>query len=505
MAKPRVKVSHDGQFVANYEGAGVVHQGLRDWYAPTADADSALEGDRDVLIDRSYDVYRNNAIARAAIDSLVNGIVGSGLRLQSTIDSDVLDITPTQAEEIEEQLEYDFDLWASSVESDLTRRENFYQSQRTIERDAKLGGDAFCLFPYLKRKASPWGLKFQLVDGQRVSNPNRGINTSKLTFGIEKDRYGAAKRVHIQTSHPGSKFFEDNWKWDAREIYGKRTGRKNVLHYFMPERIGQTRGAPTLAPVLALLKEAGTYLESEVRSAVVSSYFTAFLLKESGGGPGPALPQGKLAGGASLGPNEIAMGSASIVELPSWVKEIAFADPKRPNANAAEFIHFMMELIGAATGLPLEIILKKFQSSYSASRAAKLEAGSTYTAGRVNLANGYCQPTYSSFVDEGVAAGRYKLPGYEDPYKRLAYLGSEWIGPTLGQIDELKAWQAQKLAKEIGGKSMNRITREMTGEPYKAVKKQIDKEQNHGTSTDTDGDNAGTQGQVSEEPAGAVG
>ena len=255
---------------------------------------------------------------------------------------------------------------------------------------------------------------------------------------------------------------------------------------------------PVLSPILPLLKEAGTYLDSEVRSAVVSSYFTAFLLKDSTPGGGPSLPQGKLASGATMKAGEIAMGSGSIVELPSWVKEVLFADPKRPNANAAEFIHFMMELAGAACGLPFEILLKKFQSSYSASRAARLEAAITFAFGRDNLASGFCQPIYEAFIDEGVAAGRYFLPGYNDPYTRLAYLGSEWIGPKFGELDELKAWQAAKLAHEIGGKTMNRITRELTGESFKNVQRQLRKEETNGTTTDVDGDPAGIEGQVSE-------
>ncbi len=64
------------------------------------------------------------------------------------------------------------------------------------------------------------------------------------------------------------------------EAYGKRTGRRNVLHLMCRERIDQRRGVPFLAPVIESLKQLGRYTDAELVAAVVSGMFTVFIEKK---------------------------------------------------------------------------------------------------------------------------------------------------------------------------------------------------------------------------------
>ena len=56
---------------------------------------------------------------------------------------------------------------------------------------------------------------------------------------------------------------------------------------FDSERAEQYRGVPYLAPVIESLKQLTRYTEAELMSAVVSSFFTAFVKTEADTGENP--------------------------------------------------------------------------------------------------------------------------------------------------------------------------------------------------------------------------
>lgn len=107
--------------------------------------------------------------------------------------------------------------------------------------------------------------------------------------------------------------------------------------------------------------------------------------------------------------------------------------------------------MGVALGLPFEVLIKHFTSSYSAARAALLEAWAFFKCRRVWLAGSFCQPIYAGWMEEAVALGRIAAPGFfDDPLKRWAYLASQWVGDGPGAIDPLKEVQAAQTRLAIG-------------------------------------------------------
>ena len=67
------------------------------------------------------------------------------------------------------------------------------------------------------------------------------------------------------------------------------------------------------------------------------------------------------------------------------------------------------------------------------------------------LTDDFCKPIYEIWLTEAVARGRISAPGFlTDPIIRQAYLGSEWIGPSQGQLDPTKEVQAAVMAIENG-------------------------------------------------------
>ncbi|WP_162803227.1 phage portal protein [Salmonella enterica] len=76
--------------------------------------------------------------------------------------------------------------------------------------------------------------------------------------------------------------------------------------------------------------------------------------------------------------------------------------------------------IGAALELPYELLVKHFTASYSASRAALLEARKMFRMRREWMVLSFCQPIYEEWLSEAVAKGRVIAPGFLWPEYKAA-------------------------------------------------------------------------------------
>lgn len=158
-------------------------------------------------------------------------------------------------------------------------------------------------------------------------------------------------------------------------------------------------------------------------------------------------------------------------------ESVEFGDPTRPGNNFEPFVNAMAKQIGAALEIPYELLNKAFLSSYSASRAALLEAWKAFKMRRTWFANDFCQPIYQLWLTEAVARGRIKAPGYfNDPAIKRAWSSAEWIGPAPGQVDPVKEVTAAIMRIENGLSTRERETTELNGSNWDDNIKQLTKE-----------------------------
>ena len=460
-----------------YAGASKSKRSMSAWQTGGADADSDILGDLPTLRDRSRDLIRNAPLAVGAINTVVTNVVGQGLKLQARIDRPTLKMDDEQAEAWEAQTEREFNLWAESQECDVARTLTFSDIQELAFRQTLENGEVFALIPRFKRGNFPYATKIQLVEADRVSNPRLLQDTETLIAGIEKDKYGAPVRYHITKQHPGNtrNLTSAAYTWESFEAFGRETGMRNVIHLYHVLRPGQTRGVPYLAPVVESLKMLDRYTEAELMAAVVSGMFTVFVETETGTTDfGAFMPNSET--GASAGDEDYKMGNGAIVGLAKNEK-ISTANPGRPNAGFDPFVQSILRQVGVALGIPYEILIQHFSSSYSASRAALLEAWRFFRNRRAWLAHNFCQLVYENWLYEAVATGRVNAPGFfRDPMIRKAYTGSLWIGDAPGQLDPLKEVNAARERIEVGISTLDEETVTLTGGDFERNYPRIVKE-----------------------------
>ena len=450
--------------VGSYIGASQKRRATSQWKPVIGDADADIIYDLATLRTRSRDLLRNAPVAVGAVSTCLTNVVGTGLKLQSRIDRDFLSMSDDQADEWENTAEREYRLWAESRECDRSRQWNMAQLQELTFRQTLEAGESFVAMPRISRIGSPYDLKLQLIEADRVCNENSAKNTETLMEGVEKDENGAPLRYHILKQHPGTTIVtKDRYTWVKVDAFGSKTGLPNILHCFRPLRPGQTRGVPFLAPVIEPLKQLDRYTEAEIMAAVISSMFTVFIKHETGAFPGFDNTALGAETGAKTSDTDLKLASGAIVALNKG-EEIQTADPKRPNAAFEPFVMAIMEQIGAALEIPYEIIIRHFSSSYSASRAALLEGWRFFRGRRAWMVSVFCQPVYEVFLWDAIAMGRLSAPGYfRDPMVRKAYSGAVWVGDAPGYIDPAKDIVAAEKRLELGISTLDEETTLITG------------------------------------------
>lgn len=458
---------------ASYASLNPRNKNTANWPVSMGSADADTLGAAEPIAWQARDLDRNNPLATGALDTIGDAVVATGLRPQSQVDRELLGLSEEQAAELQRALERYFYLWADSPDSDVTRATNFWQSQLLVLINTLLSGDVFTIRRFKKRKGSIFGTCTQLVEADRCSTPPGKDGIDSRTYGgVECDGDGEATRFHFLKEHPGDislKRAIDIGQYTSVPAYDD-AGWQLCLHHLRRRRPDQHRGVSIFAPVIELFKQMGRYTEAEITNAVVQGMFSVFITTLSPTGSGlPGTIPGQV-GGVELTPKGTGLTklqSGMIAEL-APNEDIKMAAPNRVGSSFDAFWLSVMKQIAAGLGLPLEVLIKHFTASYSASRGAMLEAWKMYRRLRAWLVASYCQPVYGWVIAEVVAQGYVNAPGFfEDPIRRAAYLGATWRGAPMGQLDPLKEANAAKTWLEIpGATTIQQVTAEQFGTDY---------------------------------------
>jgi len=456
-----------------YLGARKDRRQTKEWRTADGSADSVTLDDLPELRSRSRDLLRNAPLAVGAVNTVVTNVVGTGLIVRSSLDRELL------APYIKSEAEFDrwerdaermFRHFAESRNCDSSRYQTFPEMQNLVLRSCLESGDVFVVKRYIERKGSLLGLSLQVIEADRVMNPDNAPDTAKCSGGVELDDNGSPAAYHVATRHPS-----DQGKVEFLRIPAfAKDGSRQVLHIMTRTRPGLTRGVPYLAPVIETLKQLDRYSEAEIMSAVVSAMFTVFVKSDSEEGLAPMMPHSETGGKPNDEDYKLAPGA--ILDLQPN-EEVQIADPKRPNAAFDPFVQAVLRQIGVALEIPFELLIKHFTASYSAAQAALLEAWKFFSGRRRWLSAQFCRPVYEWAISEAVAKGLLNAPNFFSyPLVREAYLGCEWVGPPRGQIDQLKEIKAAEKRIQIGVSTIDEETAILTGGNWEQKHLQTKKE-----------------------------
>lgn len=465
-----------------YRSASGRNKNTIGWETTNGSADADTLADLPTVRQQSRDLCRNEALPSGAISTVVSAVVGTGIVPQSRIDYEYLGITQEEADVKQRQLERVFNHWASKNHCDIERKHTFWQSQALVKRSQLESGDVGINRRYKLNKTSKLGTAFQIIESDRIATPIDKAADQKVRAGIKLDEDGAPVSYYVLQIHPGEALYQSRYSMtDFTEVpaFDSR-GYHQMLLVTRRTRPGQTRGMPYLAPVIEPLKQLGRYTEAEITAAVISGMFSVFVTSDAPTSPlGPGIPGiPGMVRGQQVVPqgNKIQkLQSGMIVDLKPGEK-IETVSATRPNTAFDPFVMSVLRQIGVGLELPFEILIKHYTASYSAARAAIIEAWRFFLREREDLNQDYNQPVWEWVITEAIALGLVDAPGFfDDPMIRDAWLACDWIGQGMPQIDPLKEALAAQEWNNLGIWSLQDISAQQ-GRDYDRTFNQIVRE-----------------------------
>lgn len=420
------------------------------WDISSGSADYDLLPDLPTLRERSRELCRNDSTASSIVLSFVDNVVGTGIRAQSSVTAESLGVSEEQAVQIRRAIERAWNRWVPHA--DIARRFNFYDLQSMVMRSILVNGESIVIPVMQERVSSPYATALELVEPDRLEYPGEYDNPNGRTnrrSGVELGRNGNPVAYWIRVSHPGDGIYERQSDRRHRRIRAlDPEGFPQIYHLMNNTRPGQTRGEPMLSPALQAFKDLASFKEAVLVRERVSACFSMFIQKDD--------PYTTAVNRADEQNNaqriqEIEPGMVSYL-APG--ESVTFGNPgSQSTAGYDAFVTQNLRDIGAAIGLPLELVSRDFsQTNYSSARAAILEARRVFNRWQRYVINHLCQPTFEKVIEEAYLRGEIPIQDFDSVRHEITQ--AHWVPPAYGWVDPLKEVQASALAIETGISSL---------------------------------------------------
>jgi len=297
----------------------------------SANADHAA--DASVLRAKARSLVQNVPYARAALDSLVANVIGTG-------------ITPVwEGPQKDEAV----NLWAEWVKvADADGKLDFYGIQalayRTMEQDGE------CLLRYRWRRAEdglPVPLQLQLleIDWLDTGRQQGAAGGNTIVNGVEYDMLGRKVAFWLWDQHPG-----DTTLRRGTRMQSSRVPANLIQHIYRAERPGQGRGFTRFAPVISSIRDLRLLEDAELQRKNLEARLGVIVSGDASLFTGP--PQQLTAEEAKKTGELGQLPSGAMVNVPPG-SNITTVAPN-PSQGFPEYVKLQLHLILAGFGVPYE-------------------------------------------------------------------------------------------------------------------------------------------------------
>lgn len=434
-----------------YRAASLVDRDVAAWRPRSGSSDSEVLPNINVLRARARDIDRNNGIAAGGIQTIIDNVVGTGLRLAARPDYKALGKDKKWADEWAATVQSYWQGWGWTTACDASDESTWDQLTAQALRAELTNADALAESMWLPGR-DDYATKIRTIESDRLSNPNYELDGPTLRGGKVIGPYGEPTGYWIRNAHPGDAYLIGSYAgYPAWELIPRRTphGRIRMLHVFDKQRSEQSRGVPLLTAVLAYFKQADRYINAEIAAAVANGMIALIMTTPLSGDELHDLFENHRDEWLQIRKDHaIALESGTIIPLAPGDKMESFM-PQRPAAQFGVFLESVFQIIAVGMDMPRELLMKDFsKTTYSSARAAMLEAWRSFNRRRDWLGTQWCDPIYANLLEELINDGRVDAPGF---YKnRAAYQRCKWIGPGRGWVDPVKEAMAAQIRIDSG-------------------------------------------------------
>ena len=453
--KPRVRVeARSSRYTGGlYDGASKSNRLLETWNVALSPPEPAGgKYARDTLTARIRDLENNDPLARSAIERRIDNVIGHGWGLSSKPNHKALGISFDEAVKFAETVEclweeYTDDLLGCfTVEEDYSFPQIMAMAYRSYYRD----GEAFALLPMVApRPGHKFATRIQLVDPDRVGNPQGAMDSRMIRRGVEVDTTGRAIACHIREGHPADfkSWGGSGYSWRRQLLRSTSTGRPLMIRHIARTRIGQLRGVSRLAPVVKGLRAVGVFDDAELQTKVTNAVLTGFITSNHD------LQSASEALTFEMIDKVEKERFAYYKDNPSNRKNpqggrfpvLPSGDTYTPVNTARDtgegFVDRVVHSLAAAAGLTYEQLTMRWDKlNYSAARGALLEIYKDFRRDQKDFALGFLGHWFYAWMEECFATGLLTAPEGAPAFNEApaAYSRFKPILPPRGWVDPVK-------------------------------------------------------------------
>lgn len=311
--------------------------------------------------------------------------------------------------------------WSKPKNYDFNGRMSRADSERQAVTSAAKDGEAIALI-HTGANAGPWGFSIELLD-PALLDPRQYFplqNGNILRHGIEFPAEGGRPVAYHFQEQDDQRF---GYTWGMRQT--KRILADRIIHWFIPEIVGQKRGLPWTRTGLWRLRMLSGFEDAALTNARVAASKMAFFTD----------PDGEEVETEDL-PMDAEPGSFEDIGN----RQVQTVDWQYPNNETESFTRSMLRPISAGLLTSYHSLTGDLTSvSFSSIRQGTLDERSCYTAIQDSMASGYETPIFEPWLEFSLLAGRITLPnGRPLPFEKIAkfrdaiFTGRrwQWIDPV---------------------------------------------------------------------------
>lgn len=466
------------------------------------------------------DAYHDSVQARAIVSRKADSVAAIGLRVEPTPVASVLGITDQAALEWSRDVAHRYDLCMRDKKQNRSETMTGYQSQWFYMNSKERDNDVFIRIYYSGDRGLQSPVQFEFIDPTQIRGhaiTSTGGPYFKFPDGIERDERGREKSYKIWVSDNDGRI-----KDVTVQRIGPKSKRLFMLHGFTPEYAGQGRGYSPLGYAIQKFENITDFESAHIKKAINLSstilkvendnYDPGDFTEGVGGGQDAGPSQTVDEYGAAAEPSSEALGvdpkvhrmqgmevnepGSAVLIATQRGDKIGEIGGKAPADSYDAFLDSFTAHLSAATGMPIEVLLMRFNQNYSASRATLILFWRKVVIDREEMAADYLFPHYEMWLSEEIASGRIQAPGWSDPVLKAAWLNAAWVGQPLPDIDPSKTAKAAVERTALGHLTGKRGAREYNGSDFDTNAATIEREYDERprlTGTQGGGDSAETQ------------
>lgn len=437
-----------------------------DWaMASSRSANGELRYELRTLRARSRDLVRNSPFGKRFHQVMAEKVVGStGFQLcAKNLKKDGGDLFDSANRAIENA----FADWSRLENCDIQGKLTFIELM-CLEASA-WGTDGEIIIRFLRGpQFGKYGFKIQLIDpdylcDQLTTTDVLPGSAYPVEQGIELDPWGAPVAYWFWTRHP----FDAQGRMMGLTAADRiRVPASDVIHAFIPLRVGQSRGVPHAAAIMAALSQLDGYLEAEVVAARIASC-SMFAIEDLPNGDGPAPNPNAAIGNGQDPADGSASPASSGSDIPATAEpgigldlrgkgKLSMFDPQHPTTAFAPFTRMFSYFIAMGFGLSYGTLTGDLsQGNYGSLRVGLTDEEDHWERLQRFMIDHVVDRIFRAWLKMALLNGM--IPGIVDRDSER-WVRHEWQPRGFDWIDPLKDIQADIIAVAAGMDSLTHVT-----------------------------------------------